>query len=110
MHMTMKRALFFDTKRTHRCTALAVLAMPGCREGTTVTFYWDPQGGGPFVWVFLSTRRTDLVESGLRVLDGAYTLSDDWGITLFTANARAVWDELHSGGWGEVSRGSLGRD
>ena len=95
---------FQSTAHTHRCRNYRVLMEPYSQGSTTVTFHYDPDRGSTFVWLSCTTRDG----TPLAVLDGAYRLERDWHISLFTDNARQVWDDLTARGWVLIAQGFLG--
>lgn len=100
----MNTAEFRNTICRHRCCAFRTLMQPGSRGSTTVTFYYDVDGGSTFVWLTATTADGQ----PLRVDRGQYALERDWHISLFTENARRVWGELVSAGWREIATGVIG--
>jgi len=102
----MRSHEFRNTVHKHRCRNYRVLMEPNSRGATTVTFYYDPEGGATFVWLTCTTadqRPLPVME------DRAYIrLEQDWYISLFTDNAREVWAELVGKGWRRIAEGSLG--
>jgi hypothetical protein len=100
----MRTHEFRNSVTKHRCTHYRVLMEPNSRGSTTVTFYYDPEGGATFVWLTATTAD----QRPLPVLDGAYRLERDWHISVFTDNARTVWDDLVGKGWRMIAEGFLG--
>ena len=100
----MQNAQFRNTVSQHRCSRYAILMEPGSHGRTTVTFFYDPQRASTFVWLTANTEDG----SPVPVDGGAYRLERDWHISLFTDNARRVWENLMSKGWREIAVGSLG--
>ena len=100
----MRTEEFQSTAHTHHCTHYRVLMEPNSRGSTTVTFHYDPEGGATFVWLTCTTAD----QRPLPVMDGAHRLERGWHISLFTENARSVWDDLTARGWREIARGVLG--
>jgi len=100
----MRTHEFQSTAHTHHCTHYRVLMEPNSRGSTTVTFHYDPNRGATFVWLTCTTAD----QRPLSVLDGGYYLECGWHISLFTDNARQVWDDLTSRGWVLIAQGFLG--
>ena len=100
----MKTHEFRNTVTKHRCCRSITLMEPYSQGSTTVTFHYDPDRGATFVWLTATTRSG----TPLAVLNDAYRLERDWHISLFTDNARQVWDDLTARGWVEIARGSIG--
>ena len=103
----MKTIDFRNTVSKHRCSHYTILMQPdtdtNSHDCTTVTFFYDPQRASTFVWLTADTT----TGYPLPVLGGAYRLERDWHISLFTDNARRVWDNLRSKGWTEVAHGHI---
>lgn len=99
----MKNAQFRSTVSKHRCSRFTTLMQPYSQGRVTVTFFYDPQHASIFVWLTANT------EDGTRlpVGGGAYRLEHDWHISLFTDNARRVWEELLGQGWRAIAVGSI---
>ena len=100
----MDTTTFRNTVREHGCHRSITLMEPYSQGSTTVTFHYDPQRGFAFVWLTCTTRDG----TPLAVLGGAYRLERDWHISLFTDNARRVWDDLTARGWVQIAQGSIG--
>ena len=100
----MRTQEFQSTAHTHHCTHYRVLMEPYSRGATTVTFHYDPERASTFVWLTCTTAD----QRPLPVLDGAYRLEGGWHISLFTDNAREVWDDLTARGWVLIAQGFLG--
>ena len=99
----------FITKRhEHGCSAYHSLVLRRAGGDIYITFYYDPAGNYRMVWVFLNSRNSGRDVRSVRLLDGAYSLRDDWGISLFRDNARSVWAELIRDGWVHHEYGSTG--
>lgn len=77
-------------------------------KNITLTFYYDPNGNYRMVWVFLNTLASGRDVHSVNILGGAYSLRDDWGISLFRDNARTAWGELIADGWVVYAQGSTG--
>ena len=90
----MKTQAFLESAHAHHCSHYRVLMEPYSQGYTTVTFYYDPHRGSTFVWLSCTTRDG----TPLAVLNGAYRLERDWHTSLFTDNARRVWDDLKARG------------
>ena len=99
----MKTQEFRNTVNKHRCHRFVTLMQPWSQGRTTVTFFYDPTRSAVFVW--LTANSTD--NNPLPVLKGAYALERDWHISLFTDNARHVWNDLLSQGWVEIAQGNI---
>lgn len=101
----MRTHEFRSTVSKHRCSHYRTLMEPNSRGATTVTFYYDPERAATFVWLTCTTadqRPLPVME------DRAYIrLEQDWYISLFTENAREVWDELVGKGWRMIANGVL---
>ena len=100
----MNTAEFRNTVSKHRCRRFRTLMQPGSRGSTTVTFYYDVDGGSTFVWLTATTADGQ----PLRVDSGQYALERDWHLSLFTDNARRVWGDLVGAGWREIATGVIG--
>lgn len=100
---------FIQKRSQHGCTAYHSLMLHRAEgKNITLTFYYDPAGNYRMVWVFLNTLACGRDVQSLTVLNGAYSLRDDWGISLWRDNARAAWAELVRDGWVCYAQGSLG--
>ena len=99
----MQNAQFRNTVSQHRCSSYTTLMKPYSQGRTTVTFFYDPQRASTFVWLTANT------EDGAPVVvdGGAYRLERDWHISLFTDNARRVWEDLMSKGWRAIAVGGI---
>lgn len=73
-----------------------------------MTFYHDPTHKSAMVWVFLDSKENGRDVRSVSVMGGAYTLRDDWGLSLWRDRARSVWDELVRDGWVCHAYGSTG--
>jgi hypothetical protein len=100
----MRTHEFQSTAHTHRCTHYRTLMEPNSRGFTTVTFHYDPDRASTFVWLTATTAD----HCPMSVLDGKFRLERDWHISLFTENARLVWDDLTARGWVLIAQGYLG--
>lgn len=99
----MQNAQFRSTVSQHRCSRYATLMKPYSQGRTTVTFFYDPQRAATFVWLTANTEDG----SPVPVDGGAYRLERDWHISLFTDNARRVWEELLGQGWRAIAVGGI---
>jgi hypothetical protein len=95
---------FLSTAHKHHCTHYRVLMDPHSQGSTTVTFHYDPTRGSTFVWLTATTQDG----RPLVVPNGSCHLQRDWHISLFTDNARTVWDDLTARGWVLIAQGFLG--